>query len=170
MNILHFDLPRVAHIAPEVRAAPRSDGWSNTGETAAERLQELEDEWSIEGIFEAAAAIVGLATFAVGLAFDDRWLVLPLLVSILLLQQTLQGWCPVLPLMRGLGFRTEREIQFERHMLLEIEAGHAACHSMAARPASAAAPARQNHHLRTRPADAPASPFSLRDFLVSSAS
>ena len=42
---------------------------------------------------------------------------LRVLVSGFLLQQALQGWCPPLPLLRRLGFRTAEEISQERNAL-----------------------------------------------------
>lgn len=138
MNLLHLDPPLAARVnlnaAANSNNAPCQDtatnirqGTAGGGGTIAERLQELEDEWTIEGMFEGSAAVVGVTTFTLGLAVDDRWLVLPLILSVLLLQQTLQGWCPLLPLLRGLGFRTEREVHHERHVLRQMEedrAGH----------------------------------------------
>jgi hypothetical protein len=38
-------------------------------------------------------------------------------MAALLLQHALQGWCPPIPLLRRLGFRTEAEINRERYAL-----------------------------------------------------
>jgi hypothetical protein len=46
-----------------------------------------------------------------------RWLALPALVAGFLMQHALQGWCPPLPVLRRLGFRTQREIDQERYAL-----------------------------------------------------
>ena len=180
MNVLHLDLPTLVPAEPKSHAAPRAEFhggteeeirhlFANDREAAAQRLQEIDDEWSIEGIFEGSAAILGMASLALGLAVDDRWLVLPLAMSVLLLQQTIQGWCPLLPFMRGLGFRTEREIQCERQVLQQLEEDHAECHCLGgARPLGRSAPPRQQaHHLAAAPS--PAAGFSLRDFLVETA-
>lgn len=179
MNILHLDLPTAAGSREsESRATARAGFYGGTEEdvrrlfgndreAAAQRLQELDEEWSIEGLFEGSAAIVGLTTFILGLTVDDRWLVLPLVVSLLLLQQTIQGWCPLLPFMRGLGFRTEREIHFERHVLQQLEEEHAECHCPGLLPRDTAAPRQQMHHVASAPACA--SSFSLRSFLLETA-
>ncbi|MGV3661380.1 MAG: hypothetical protein ACO1TE_14425 [Prosthecobacter sp.] len=162
MNLLHLDLPPLVARVNSNAAATRLDAAANIQRpTIAERLQELEDEWTIEGLFETSAAVVGVATLAVGLAVDDRWLVLPLIVSVLLLQQTLQGWCPLLPLLRGLGFRTEREVHDERHLLQQMEEEErAGCHSpIWLKTESPSLP---------NPASAQ-SGFSLQDFLLASA-
>jgi hypothetical protein len=47
----------------------------------------------------------------------------PLAVQAFYLQHTLQGWCPPLPLLRRLGFRTPREIGDERSALRAVSAG-----------------------------------------------
>jgi hypothetical protein len=39
------------------------------------------------------------------------------LVAGFLLQHAVQGWCPALPIVRALGFRTSREIDAERSAL-----------------------------------------------------
>jgi hypothetical protein len=78
------------------------------------RLGELEREWDIERAIEANAASIGLLGIALG-AFVTPWfLLLPAAVCGFLLQHALQGWCPPVPLLRRLGFRTQREILAER--------------------------------------------------------
>jgi len=52
-----------------------------------------------------------------GMTLGRRWLVLPALVSGFLLQHALQGWCPPVPVLRRLGFRTMAEIDRERYAL-----------------------------------------------------
>jgi hypothetical protein len=48
-----------------------------------------------------------------GIAVDRRFLVMPLAISVFLLQHAVQGWCPPLPLLRRLGIRTAAEIHQE---------------------------------------------------------
>jgi hypothetical protein len=52
-----------------------------------------------------------------GATVDKRWLTLPALVTAFLFQHAVQGWCPPLPILRRLGFRTSREIETERYAL-----------------------------------------------------
>lgn len=80
------------------------------------RLRELDREWDIERALEANAAAIGLVGLFAATR-DRRWLVLPMAVSGFLLQHALQGWCPPLPLLRRLGFRTASEIEGERTAL-----------------------------------------------------
>lgn len=83
------------------------------------RLRELEEEWDVERAIEANAAAFSLAGLALGVTVDRRWLLLPLAVGAFLLQHSLQGWCPPLPVLRRLGFRTPHEIDEERFALEE---------------------------------------------------
>ncbi|TLG77961.1 DUF2892 domain-containing protein [Methylocystis sp. B8] len=82
-----------------------------------DRLDELDREWDIERALEANASSVALVGLTLGLTADRRWLALPVLVSGFLLQHAIQGWCPPLPLLRRLGFRTAEEIGQERNAL-----------------------------------------------------
>ncbi len=81
------------------------------------RLRELDREWDIERAIEANASILALAGIALGAGHDRRWLVLPGLVAGFLLQHAVQGWCPPVPILRKLGFRTSYEIEEERRAL-----------------------------------------------------
>lgn len=87
-------------------------------EAIERRLDEIDQEWDVERAIQANASALILAGSVLGLTVDRRFLAVPVTVSAFLLQHALQGWCPPLPLLRRLGFRTEREIQDERHELL----------------------------------------------------
>ncbi len=86
------------------------------------RLRELDREWDIERAIEANAATLALVG-AIGATRNSRWLILPALVSGFLLQHALQGWCPPVPILRRLGFRTAHEIEEERRALLPLLSG-----------------------------------------------
>jgi hypothetical protein len=78
------------------------------------RLLELDEEWDIERVLEANAATVALTGTVLAATVHKRWLMLPVLVTGFLLQHAVQGWCPPLPILRRLGYRTAREIDEER--------------------------------------------------------
>jgi hypothetical protein len=78
------------------------------------RLRELDREWDIERAIEANASLIALGGLALGTFVDRRFLLLPAAVLGFLLQHSLQGWCPPVPVLRRLGFRTEAEIEEER--------------------------------------------------------
>lgn len=81
------------------------------------RLRDLDREWDIERAIQANAASLALVGTALGLLHDRRWLALPMVVTTFLLQHAVQGWCPPLPVLRRLGFRTQPEIACERTAL-----------------------------------------------------
>jgi hypothetical protein len=81
------------------------------------RLEELDHEWDIERTLEANAASAALVGLALGATVDRKFFVLPALVAGFLLQHALQGWCPPVPVLRRLGFRTAAEIDYERYAL-----------------------------------------------------
>lgn len=83
-----------------------------------QRLVELDREWDIERALEANAASVGLLGTALAATINRRWLIVPALVTGFLFQHAIQGWCPPLPVLRRLGFRTQTEIDDERHQLM----------------------------------------------------
>ncbi len=113
------------HTAPEVNARIRRRTEQNLlryrnapPEAIERRLAELAHEWDIERAIEANAAAIALVGILLG-AFVDVWfLLLPAAVGVFLLQHALQGWCPPVPILRRLGFRTSREIFEERLALL----------------------------------------------------
>lgn len=84
-----------------------------------QRLVELDREWDIERALEAHSATVGLIGTALAATVNRKWLILPALITGFLFQHAIQGWCPQLPVLRRLGFRTPDEIDEERRQLME---------------------------------------------------
>jgi hypothetical protein len=84
------------------------------------RLDELDEEWDTERVLAFNSAVLTLSGIALGATMDRRWLALSAAVQVFFIQHALQGWCPPLPLIRRLGVRTAREIEEERHALLEL--------------------------------------------------
>lgn len=84
------------------------------------RLRELDREWDIERAIEANSATLVLIGLTMGACVDRRWLILPGFVGAFLLQHAIQGWCPPVPILRRMGFRTELEIDEERDELLAL--------------------------------------------------
>lgn len=81
------------------------------------RLQDLDQEWDIERTIEANASTVALTGLGLGAFVDRRFFALPAVVASFLLMHALQGWCPPVPILRRLGFRTQTEIEEERYAL-----------------------------------------------------
>jgi hypothetical protein len=81
------------------------------------RLAELDAEWDIERTIEANAALLALIGILLGAFVHPYWLALPAAVALFLLQHSIQGWCPPVPILRRMKFRTEHEIAEEQHAL-----------------------------------------------------
>src|SRR5215204_2867751 len=85
------------------------------------RLEELEEEWDIERAIEANASAIAFMGVALGVTTGNRrWFALPALVTGFLFQHAIQGWCPPIPILRRLGFRTAHEIEKERNALKAV--------------------------------------------------
>lgn len=84
------------------------------------RLRELDREWDIERTLAALSSMVSLFGLTLGASRDRRLLAIPAVVQGFYLQHTLQGWCPPLPVLRRLGFRTATEIEREKCALKDI--------------------------------------------------
>jgi hypothetical protein len=84
-----------------------------------ERLRELDHEWDIERAIEANAAIFSLVGLTLATTVNRRWLALPGAVALFLLQHAVQGWCPPVPVLRRMRFRTPHEIESERCALMK---------------------------------------------------
>lgn len=90
---------------------------SKTNYEITKRIKELDLEWDIDRYLEANEAIFTAIGSAMGLKKSRIWFILPLTVSIFLLQHAVQGWCPPISVFRRLGIRTRREIEVEKYAL-----------------------------------------------------
>lgn len=84
------------------------------------RIKALEAEWDIERAIELNASALAFIGTALGFFVHPYWLALPALVTAFLFQHALQGWCPPVPALRRMGFRTAYEIEQERQALKAI--------------------------------------------------
>jgi hypothetical protein len=114
-----------AHSAPEINRQIRDEieahreYYRRNPKHIRQRLTELDREWDIERAIEANAGAIGLTGLLLSFA-DRRWILLPMLVTGFLFQHAVQGWCPPVPILRRLGFRTSYEIEEERRALLAL--------------------------------------------------
>lgn len=96
----------------------RTDRYQNLSISAIEsRLNKIQNEWDIERALEVNASSLALAGLLFGTIFSRKWYLLSFAVAGFLLQHGTQGWCPPLPLLRRLGFRTRAEIDEEIFVL-----------------------------------------------------
>lgn len=93
---------------------------SRGGAAIDHRLAELDSEWDIERMLECNASVACLVGLTLGATVDRRWFIFPAVVAGFLLQHAVQGWCPPMPVLRELGFRTAAEIDYERYALKAI--------------------------------------------------
>jgi hypothetical protein len=77
-------------------------------------LRKLDEEWDVERLLETNASILAFTGVVLGATVDKRWLALPALVTAFLFQHAMQGWCPPVPILRRMGYRTAREVEIER--------------------------------------------------------
>lgn len=89
------------------------------------RLDELDREWDVERTLEANASTLAFTGVVLAATVDRRWLAVPAVVTAFLFQHATQGWCPPLPILRRLGFRTASEIEQERHALKALRGDYA---------------------------------------------
>lgn len=90
------------------------------------RLQNLDREWDTERTLEANASVLGFIGVVLGAFVSPWWLLIPAIVTAFLFQHAIQGWCPPIPILRRLGFRTEREIDIERNALKALRGDYGA--------------------------------------------
>lgn len=90
---------------------------SGGSDAITRRLAELDQEWDIERMLETNAATATLIGMTLGITVSKKWFVLPAVIAGFLLQHAVQGWCPPLPVLRRMGFRTASEIDYERYAL-----------------------------------------------------
>jgi len=98
----------------EQETATRVRFFADHPERIGRRLRALDEEWDIERVLQANAASLTVLGTVFGILRSRRWLMLPALVGGFLLQHALEGWCPPIPILRRLGYRTAREIEEER--------------------------------------------------------
>jgi len=88
-----------------------------------QRLREIDYEWDVERTLEANAAMAVLLGSYLGATVDKKYFAIPAVVAGFLLMHAVEGWCPPLPILRRLGFRTTAEIDSERDALRAFRAG-----------------------------------------------
>ncbi len=88
---------------------------ASEGQEAIERrLGELEVEWDMEKTLQTVSASLAMGGSILAATVNRRWIALPGIVGAFLLQHAVQGWSPLHPLLRSLGYRTQAEIDRER--------------------------------------------------------
>ena len=86
-------------------------------EAMDQRLNELDKEWDMERALILTSASNILIGLALGTFVNRKWFSLSAISAGFLLQHSLQGWCPPLPIFRKLNYRTRKEIDREKYAL-----------------------------------------------------
>ena len=82
-----------------------------------ERLKELDKKWDIERTLMFNAATISLTGAMLAIFVNRKWAIMPAVVTSFLIQHTLQGWCPPLPLFRAMGIKSRQELDREKYAL-----------------------------------------------------
>ncbi|MDO9295756.1 DUF2892 domain-containing protein [Bradyrhizobium sp.] len=136
-----------AHTSEEINQQIRNDIRERVHQLAMHpeaiprRLRELREEWDIERAIEANASALAFTGVILGVTRDSRWLALPALVTAFLFQHAIQGWCPPVPVLRRMGFRTAHEIEQERMALKALRGDFNAVTTQQDKPGAALAAA-----------------------------
>ena len=84
-----------------------------------DRIIALEKEWDIERTLAFNASILAFTGVVLSVTTNRKWLILPALVTAVLAQHAIQGWCPPLPVLRKMKVRTRQEIDREKYALMD---------------------------------------------------
>jgi hypothetical protein len=100
----------------DTRMEDRIRGYAAGGDRTeiSNRIEELEREWSIERLIETEASLMGLTGLGLGAFVNRKFLAIPAFVGAMVLLHGVQGWYPMLPMFRRLGFRSREEIDREK--------------------------------------------------------
>lgn len=82
-----------------------------------ERLKEIDKEWDIDRVLMLNFSIFVMAQLLAARK-NSKWLWGPLIQTPFLFMHATLGWCPPVLWFRPMGFRTKKEIQTERELLL----------------------------------------------------
>ena len=82
-----------------------------------ERILAIDAEWNVERALEIATGAASVIGLGLGLRGRRGGLAIALAAQGFLLEHATLGWCPAVPLLRRLGFRTQQEIERERYTL-----------------------------------------------------
>lgn len=78
----------------------------------SQRIKELEEEWDIERVLQLNSA--SLATAGIFLSFKNKnWLFFSGTILSFMILQAINGYSPLIPLLRTAGIRTKQEIECE---------------------------------------------------------
>jgi len=89
------------------------------------RLAELDREWDIERVIEVEAPATIMLGILLATVHDRRWMMLSAMAASMVIVHSLQGWYPLLPILRRIGIRSNAEIERERNGLRALRGDRA---------------------------------------------
>ena len=112
---------RVAEVAkPKInetvqkKTESRVSAFTYAGREAIDkRLKQLDHEWDIRRLMEANTSALMITSVGLGALVNKKWLAVTAVVAGMCLEHAVQGWCPPVPVLRKMGFRTVYEIDEE---------------------------------------------------------
>jgi hypothetical protein len=96
-----------------------------TPDAIERRLAELDREWDIERVIEVEAPATIMLGILLATVHDRRWMMLSAMAASMVIVHSLQGWYPLLPILRRIGVRSHAEIERERNGLRALRGDHA---------------------------------------------
>src|SRR5947209_14291072 len=79
---------------------------SRSKDGLTDRIIDLGREWNFDRVIEVKASMTGLTGLVLGAFLDCRFLLMLGMAASMLLLHSVQGWYPLLPLLRKLGLRS----------------------------------------------------------------
>jgi len=135
-----------AHTAPNVNREVKRDAERRVIQAAGapaaaikRQIDALDREWDIERWLETNASALAFTGTVLGLLVNKKFLIIPCIVLPFLFQHAIQGWCPPVPIFRGKGVRTRREIDAEKYALKALRGDFSQVQSNGDRTAAARA-------------------------------
>lgn len=123
-NMEHSVDPVRDHTSGEVQARIDTQTYANiryfadkSSEELTRRIEELDREWTLDRALMSVVAGASLSGIALSRFSGPRWILLPVVGALFLLEHVLEGWFVSASLFRKMGFRTDREVQFEKYAL-----------------------------------------------------
>lgn len=86
-------------------------------EEISHRIKQLDKEWDVDRVLDLNMSAFALCGITSSLIFNQYSIILPILLLLFFIWHAFQGWCPPIPMLRYLKFRTRPEIDREKYAL-----------------------------------------------------
>ena len=93
---------------------------SPSADAINKRLQEVDQEWDLERVYEMNESVAQLSGTLLGKIINRQKGSLPVLTTTFLAQETTPYWNPPMGLFKSLGYRMKAEIENEKKTLITL--------------------------------------------------